>query len=110
MNWHRISQGMVGIVLVTVLGVIGCGGKSFTPEEFATISKGMTEQQVTDKLGSPSETIESLGTKRMFWAKGDKYYSISFGDGKVVAPMVHASKEDYDMMKGLMQATQGMGK
>ena len=111
MTWHRISQGLVGVMLMTMFGVVGCGGgKEFTPEQFATIKAGMTEPEVIAVLGKPSETIESLGTRRLFWAKSDKYYSISFTDGKVVAPMVHASKEDYDMMKGLMQATQGMGK
>lgn len=39
----------------------------------------------------------------MFWETQGKYYSISFSDGKVVAPLAHANKEDYALMKGLMQ-------
>ena len=111
MSWLQVRTGLVGVVALMAFAAVGCaGGKDFTPEQFATIKEGMTEAEVTEVLGKPKETIESLGTTRMFWANKDKYYSISFKDGKVSAPLAHATKEDYDMMLGLMKATKGMGK
>jgi hypothetical protein len=103
--------GYLGLMLIMTLGVVGCGGKSknFTPEEFGTVTKDMPEAKVIEILGSPKDTLESLGTRRLFWTVNDKYYSISFTDGKVNAPMVHANREDYEMMKGLMKMAKEMG-
>ena len=90
------------------LAVVGCGGgsKNFTPDDFKKVEKGMTEQQVKDILGSPKEDITSSdgGARRLFWISGDKFYSISFDkDKKVIEPLPHGSREDYEMMKGLMK-------
>lgn len=90
------------------LAIVGCGGgaKTFTPDDFKKVEKGMTEQQVKDLLGNPKEDITSSdgGARRLFWIVGDKYYSISFDkDKKVIEPLPHGSREDYEMMKGLMK-------
>jgi len=64
----------------------------------------MTEEKVKEILGSPADSMEALGIKRSFWRVGDKYYSISFADGKVEEPLGPTSKEDNDAMRALMEA------
>ncbi len=111
MNYQRVRTVLVGFALAMTLGVVGCAAsKEFTPEEFATITKDMTEAKVIEVLGKPKETVESLGSRRLFWVVNDKYYSISFTDGKVIAPLAHADKADYEMMMGLMKAMKAMPK
>jgi WD40 repeat protein len=93
------------------LATAGCSGrKDFTPETFQTVTPGMTEEQVIDILGKPSETMEAGGTRRLFWESKGNYYSISFGGGKVIAPLAHANKDDYQTMKALMLAASKLGK
>jgi hypothetical protein len=96
----------VSLVLVLlVFAPVGCGGhKDFTPESFATITPGMPEAKVVEVLGKPAEILEAGDVRRLFWDTKGSYYSISFEDGKVVEPLAHGSKEDYLLMKGLMQA------
>lgn len=91
-------------LLVSVCAV-GCGGgkKQFTPEEFSKVKKDMPQAQVIEILGKPTEDVEAMGVRRLFWESNGKYYSISFTDGKVNEPMAHANKEDYMLMLGLMQ-------
>lgn len=83
----------------------GCGPtkKDFTPEEFETIKKDMSEDEVLAKLGKPTEVMAALGTQRYFYETQGKYYSISIKDKKVVEPMTHPTKEDYALMKALME-------
>src|SRR5271167_4309549 len=75
---------------------IGCGGgnKDFTPEDFKKITKGMSEKEVNDQLGTPVETMEAAGVRRSFWKSADKYYSISFDSGKVVEPLGPTTQEE----------------
>ena len=111
MKAQCVRTTLAGVLLAMTLGVVGCGGsKEFTPEEFATVTKDMPEAKVLEILGKPKETHEGLGVRRLFWTTKGKYYSISFADGKVSAPMEHGTKEDYDMMIGLMKMTKNMGK
>ncbi len=111
MNYPRVRTGLLGIMIVMTLGVVGCGAsKEFTPDEFATITKDMTEAKVIEVLGKPKEDVEAMGSRRLFWVVKDKYYSISFTDGKVIAPLAHADKADYDMMIGLMKTMKNLPK
>lgn len=108
MSWQRGRTVLVGIILVMTLGVAGCGpSKEFTPEEFGTITKDMTEAKVIEILGKPKEAMVAFGERRLFWVTKEKYYSITFADGKVVEPMVHFSKDDYDLILGLMKTAKG---
>ena len=84
--------------------------QDFTPEDFKKVEKDMTEAKVKEILGNPKETLEALGVKRMFWNVGDKYYSISFKEGKVQEPLGPTSKEEDETMKGLMKAAKQMEK
>jgi hypothetical protein len=98
----RMSLSVVLLALIALVPA-GCsgGGKNFTPEDFKKVEKGMTEAKVTELLGSPGTTGELMGIKRMFWQVGDKYYSISFKDGKVEEPLA-STKEDYEGLKKMM--------
>jgi hypothetical protein len=98
------------MLLLFVFAPPGCSGrKDFTPETFATVTPGMPEAKVIEVLGKPEEAMEAGEVRRLFWETKGNYYSISFKDGKVVEPMAHGSKEDYVLMKGLMQAAKGLG-
>ena len=100
----RLAIGLVVIALITLAPGCGGGGKSFTPDDFKKVSKGMTEEKVKEILGSPADSMEALGIKRSFWRVGDKYYSISFAEGKVEEPMGPTSKDENDAMRALMEA------
>jgi hypothetical protein len=105
----------LSVVLLALIALVpaGCsgGGKNFTKEDFKKVEKGMAEGKVTEVLGSPMDSLEVLGVKRMWWKVGDDYYSASFKDGKVEASEGPGTKKDiYDDMKGLMQALKAMGK
>ena len=111
MRSQQVRLGSVGIILVLILGVAGCGSsKDFTPEDFKTIKEEMPEAKVIEVLGKPKETLEAMGTRRLFWETKGKYYSVSFKDGKVAEPAAHESKEEYELMKGLMKAAKEMQK
>jgi hypothetical protein len=104
------SLTVVGSILVAMVCIVplGCSGKEFTPEDFKKVEKGASESSVKELLGSPKETLEALGSKRMFWIVGDKYYSISFKDGKVEEPMGPTGKMEYDMMKAVMEGAKNI--
>lgn len=100
---------VIGLALsgVVALGLLGCGGgKNFTPEEFKKVEKGMTEEKVKEILGSPFDSAQLKDIKRLWWRVDDKYYSASFKDGKVEAAEGPSPKEEYQLMKGLMQMAQ----
>ena len=102
----------VAFVALFAFTAAGCGAgkKDFTPEDFKTVKKDMNETCLLQKLGKPSETLEALGTKRHFWETNGKYYSVSVKDGKVIEPMEHGDKQDYDLMKGIMQMGKSLEK
>lgn len=109
----RSSQLAMVFIGITLVSLSGCGRskdsatedskKSFTPEDFKKVAPGMTPDEVNAILGKPMETIEAPGVKRSFWSVGDKYYSISFVDGKVREPLGPTTREDHEMMRALMQ-------
>jgi hypothetical protein len=99
---HLAVALLAGAVLA--LGLAGCGGgKNFSPEDFKKVGKGMTEAQVKEVLGSPFDSAEAVGVKRLWWRVGDNYYSASFKDGKVEAAEGPSGREEYELMKGLMK-------
>lgn len=58
-----------------------------TPENFARIQDGMTEQEVTAILGSPAESssgsILGISGTSSKWAGGDAVITVQFVNGKV---------------------------
>jgi len=69
-----------------VLVLAGCGS-NVNEENFARIEDGMTEQQVIDLLGTPTETssMGALGVSgsAAVWTEGDARISVQFVNGKV---------------------------
>jgi hypothetical protein len=93
------------------LVLMGCSkNKKFTPEDFKEVKKGMTEGEVEELLGPPKETMVVLGAKRSFWQVGERYYSISFADGKVVDPLGPTDKKANDALKALIKTIEQIGK
>jgi hypothetical protein len=70
--------------LVVCLGLAGCGGNKVTKANYDKISNDMTEAQVKDVLGSPTETKSAGGAGSvMIWKGGDDTISVTFVNGKV---------------------------
>jgi hypothetical protein len=68
------------------LAIAGCGSK-INEENFARIEDGMTEQQVIDLLGTPTESssMGALGVSgsAAVWMDGEARISVQFVNGKV---------------------------
>jgi WD40 repeat protein len=106
MSFERFPSAVSLLLALLLLAPLGCGGghKDFTPEAFGTITAGMPESKVVEILGKPNEAVEAAGVRRLFWESKGKYFSISFEGGKVVAPLAHADKGEYELMLGLTRA------
>jgi hypothetical protein len=69
-----------------VLALAGCGSK-INEENFSRIENGMTDQQVFEILGKPTETssVEALGLSgsAAVWKDEDARISVQFVNGKV---------------------------
>jgi outer membrane protein assembly factor BamE (lipoprotein component of BamABCDE complex) len=92
---------VVWVVLAAVaLALGGCGGKSFTPEDFEQVQNDMTEAEVRERLGSPSST-SGKGVYKTFWYANvnGHYYAVGFQDGKVVKKNQFRSKDEYDAVR-----------
>ena len=67
--------------------LLATGCSKVTPESFAKIQEGMSEQEVIALLGSPSESssVNILGVSGTAsrWVSGDAAISVRFVNGKV---------------------------
>jgi hypothetical protein len=101
---------LVGLVLFAALslGLPGCGGGKITKANADKIKNGMTEKEVTDILGPPTESADASlpdmgampggdvagmpkmpkGAKQAVWKSGSKVIAVSFVDGKVMSKTV----------------------
>jgi hypothetical protein len=81
--------GSLALVLAICLCLSACGGSKVTSENFAKIKPKMTESEVKDILGSPTETKEentpSGKTQLSIWKSGNNVVTIGFIEGKVVS-------------------------
>ena len=108
MNQARLTIGLVTMAFSLTLA--GCGGsKNFSGEDFKKVQPGMSEDQVTEILGKPFDAAEAIGIKRLWWKVGDSYYSASFKGGKVEEAEGPGKKDDYQLLKGMMQGLQNRG-
>jgi hypothetical protein len=107
--FHRLfARTPILVVIGLCLMLSGCGGSKITKANADKIATGMTEKEVSDILGGPSETSEvempdmgaMLGgmaggkmpgmpatpkkAKQSVWKDGDKAIAVTFLDGKVV--------------------------
>ena len=73
------------LVLVALLLLAACS--KVTQENFAKVQDGMTEQEVTAILGSPTESssgsILGISGTSSKWSSGDALITIRFVNGKV---------------------------
>ena len=73
------------LVLIALLLLAACS--KVTQENFTRIQDGMTEQEVTAILGSPTESssgsILGISGTSSKWASGDALITIRFVNGKV---------------------------
>lgn len=81
--WRRpLSTAALALTLI----LAGCGSK-VNEENFTRIQDGMTEQQVIELLGQPSETssVSALGVSgtSAVWRAEDAVISVQFVNGKV---------------------------
>jgi hypothetical protein len=80
--------GMMFLCMAICLVLVGCGGGKVTSENFMKIQNGMTEKQVTDILGSPTESKDvdfgGAKVKESIWKSGNSSIEIRYDkDGKV---------------------------
>ena len=84
MTLHACRRLLAAILLA--LGLAACGS-NVNEKTFALIEDGMTEQQVTDLLGTPSKSASTgaLGVSgtTTTWTDGDVTISVQFVNGKV---------------------------
>lgn len=68
-----------------LLAITGCS--KATPENFARVRDGMTEQEVQAILGSPTEssstTVLGISGTASRWVSGDTAITVRFVNGKV---------------------------
>jgi hypothetical protein len=94
------------VVALVSLAPMGCGGggrKDFSPEDFKKVTVRMTEAQVKEILGNPTETHKPLGMRLSIWKVGDKYYWISFDRGKVVKREGPTDKDEIDDLRRMAE-------
>jgi hypothetical protein len=86
-------SGKVAAVAVLCLCLFACGPNRITKENYEKINNGMTESEVLDLLGSPTQTLDAsaLGgqnfgfdAKHLIWRNGDNVITVAFMGGKVV--------------------------
>ncbi len=99
--WSRCQQlGSFVLMAAVCLLLVGCGGSKVTADNYKKISNDMTEAQVKDILGAPSETKEAGPSKVSVWKSGNDTVSVTFIDGKV--KMKISSYDAADLLKGVM--------
>jgi hypothetical protein len=82
--WSRFQfVGMVILCFVVCLSIVGCGGSRVSKANADKITKDMTEAQVKDILGAPTETTGQGGNQVSVWKSGDDTISVTFLNGKV---------------------------
>ena len=80
---------MRALALLVAAAIVLAACSKVTPENFAKVQSGMTEQEVIAILGNPTESTsrEVLGITGTVarWTRGDTVVTIRFVGGKVAA-------------------------
>src|SRR5262245_39971466 len=103
--WQRRSVRVVALAVVCLVLPACSGSRKINDEDFRKAKNNMTEAEVLEALGKPSESSETdspLGKmKIMVWqGEGDKGYMVSFQIGKSMMTMSSDMKNLKNMSKG----------
>jgi len=86
----RSGIGSTLMILAVCLFLTGCGGgggnAKVTEENAKKINTGMSEKEVKDILGEPSDTNQPPNhpeMKALTWKNGNNAITVTFKDGKV---------------------------
>ena len=74
--------GAVFMVALLCFCLAGCGSK-VSKDNYQKIKSGMSEKEVSDILGSPTETKDAGAGKTLIWKSGDDTISVTFMNDKV---------------------------
>jgi SmpA / OmlA family len=90
MNILRLRGFCLAILMVLLIGSLaGCARSKITKDNFDRIRLGMTQEEVQQILGPPTESsgleIPVFSGTTSKWIKGDTLIQIQFFNGKVVA-------------------------
>lgn len=78
--------GAVLIAGIVVTLVLVFGGSKFSVENFNKVKTGMSEKEVVDLLGKPTESPIEVGpAKTMIWRHNDSVYTVNLFSGSVAA-------------------------
>jgi hypothetical protein len=78
---------MVILCLVVCLSLSGCGGSKVTKANYDKIKSDMSEAQVKEILGEPTETQDLGAGKTYIWKSGNDTISIGFVQGKLTGKL-----------------------
>jgi hypothetical protein len=90
--WLWLLLGGIGLALlvgVLVLVLVLTGGNKVTPENFAKLRGGMTENEVTQILGAPTLASTRGLNRILIWQSGENVVTVSFLNDRVVG--LHAA-------------------
>jgi outer membrane protein assembly factor BamE (lipoprotein component of BamABCDE complex) len=92
----------VALLSIVALCLSGCGS-AVTKENYEKIKDGMSESEVTNILGSPTQSQELLGSKFCQWTDDQKVIHITFLNNKVVGrdfiDLEEASRKAQEFLK-----------
>ena len=78
---QQLGSLFLGVAMCVFL--IGCGGSKVSEANYKKVTNDMTEAQVKDILGAPTEEKSAGPAKTSIWKSGNDTISITFMDGKV---------------------------
>jgi hypothetical protein len=89
------QYGKASAAALLCLCLSACGGNRVTQENYQQINPGMTETEVQNLLGSPTQVLDSnamgnhlgLNLKMATWKNGDNIIMVTFQDGRVMNKM-----------------------
>ena len=86
-RWLHCWTTLASMLFVALcLGLSGCGGgeaSKVNKANFAKIKDSMSEKEVTDILGPPTDTKNNGDVKQLIWKAGNNNVTIDFRAGKI---------------------------
>jgi SmpA / OmlA family len=83
---QQLGSLLLGVALCVFL--VGCGATKVNKANYDKVKQGMTEAQVIDILGAPTDTKPSMGGgKLLIWKSGTNIVNVTFLKDKVIGKM-----------------------